>query len=125
MKEIMMRIRNIILSLSFAMSVLLSGIIFAHAMLENSDPADGAVLQAAPKVITLKFAHPTKLTMLKLKGGDKKIPIKIELVTTASAKFMIPMPSLEKGSYQAKWAALSDDGHAMSGTLSFTISSGK
>ncbi|MES2355533.1 MAG: copper resistance CopC family protein [Pseudomonadota bacterium] len=119
-----MNVRRIILSVVIVMTVLLSAKAFAHAMLEKSDPANGAVLQAVPKNITLQFGHPAKLTTLKLNNGDKDIPVTIDLAAAASTTFVVPLPSLEKGKYQVKWSALSGDAHVMTGVLSFTISSG-
>lgn len=94
----------------------------AHAMLESTSPENHAVLSAAPKTINLKFGHATKLTKLKLLSAGQEIPIAIDLSAPASTTFSIPLPALKPGSYQVKWGSLSGDGHAMSGSLSFTLS---
>ncbi|HXA47416.1 MAG TPA: copper resistance protein CopC, partial [Burkholderiaceae bacterium] len=67
------------------------------------------------------FAHPTKLVSLKLLKGSDPIALSTELPTEPASTFSIPLPSLTPGQYQATWSTISADGHAMKGSLSFTI----
>ena len=92
----------------------------AHAMLENTSPANNAVLSTAPKAIQLNFGHPTKLVMLKLLKGQETIPLSLERGQSAK-NFSVTLPELTSGKYLATWSTLSDDGHPMKGNISFTI----
>ena len=103
-------------------SLLFAGHALAHAMLESSSPANHAVLNAAPKTINLEFGHPTKLTKLKLLSSGQETPLTVDLSAPASTTFSLPLPALKPGTYQVKWSTLSADGHAMTGSLSFTLS---
>lgn len=94
----------------------------AHAMLEDSSPKNGSVLTVAPKAIHLEMGHPAKLTMFNLLNVERKIPVNFVPSTTDAKTFDIPVPALEPGKYEVKWATLGRDGHAMTGTLSFTLS---
>ena len=102
-------------------SLLFAGHAFAHAMLESSTPANHAVLGIAPKTIDLKFGHATKLTKLKLLSAGQETPLKVDLSAPASTTFSLPLPALKPGIYKVKWGTLSGDGHAMTGSLSFTV----
>lgn len=95
---------------------------YGHAMLENSTPANNAVLTAAPKSITLTFGHPTKLVRLKLLKGTDVVPTTVDASPAESKTFSIPLPALAPGQYQAMWSTISADGHPMRGTISFTVS---
>ena len=101
---------------------LFSGVAYGHAMLENSSPANHAVLNVAPKSIDLTFGHPTKLVALKLVKGSDSIPLTIDTSAPASKTFSIALPALVPGQYQASWSTIALDGHPMKGILSFTVS---
>ena len=91
-------------------------------MLESSAPVNHAVLSTAPKTITLVFGHSTKLTQLKLLGDGKEIPVTTDPAAPSAKTFSIPLPALKPAVYQVKWSALANDGHAMTGSLDFTVS---
>ncbi|MFZ6674486.1 copper resistance CopC family protein [Undibacterium sp. Xuan67W] len=97
-----------------------SGQVHAHAMLERSSPANNAVLSAAPRTIDLSFGHPTKLVMLKLLKGQEVIPLLTDNGQSAKT-FSVALPALTSGKYLATWSTLSGDGHAMKGSITFTI----
>jgi methionine-rich copper-binding protein CopC len=92
-----------------------------HVMLEQSSPANGAVLNAAPKSIDLTFGHATKLVMLKLVKGVEVVPLRVDGSAQEAKTFSIPLPALTSGQYQATWSTLSADGHPMKGKFSFTL----
>jgi methionine-rich copper-binding protein CopC len=105
----------------FVASLLLSGQAMAHAMLEKTVPTNNSTIATAPKFIDLKFGHPTILTKLKVLRGEEEIPVKFVSGTATNKNFSVPVPELKPGAYQVKWASLSGDGHAMSGSFKFTI----
>ena len=97
------------------------GTAFAHSMLISSSPANHEVLHVAPKSISLTFAHPTKLMMIKLMKGKDVIPVSLAASEKESMTFSVPLPVLTTGQYEANWSTLSGDGHPMKGTISFSI----
>lgn len=97
---------------------------FAHVDVESSTPANKATV-SAPSEITLHFSGPlvTRVSAVKLvdmHGGQ----VPATLVPTANSKDMVAKPGkpLAPGVYRLTWtAAGEDDGHKMSGNLSFTV----
>lgn len=108
------------LSVAGILCTLFIGQAHAHAMLESSSPANNAVLATAHKNFSLTFGHPTKLVMLKLDKGEEVIPLRVDSEHSAKG-FFIPLPPLGPGKYAATWSTLSDDGHPMKGTITFTV----
>lgn len=100
----------------------------AHADLVSSNPAAGARLAAAPATITLVFSEELKpegnlVTVTDASGaqvdaGDTALdlndPGRVSL--TVSLK-----PSLGDGAYTVNWTNASTDGHAETGSFSFTV----
>jgi len=114
MKKIWILI-NCVISLTYCTHAL------AHAMLKNSTPQNQAVLSSSPKTIDLKFGHETKLTSIKLSSSKENIPIQIDRNASASSSFSVPVPVLAPDVYKVKWGTLASDGHAMTGSFTFTI----
>ena len=86
-----------------------------------SVPADDAVLAAAPAALSLTFEHAVVLTQVQVHGpGHTAIPVSFTASTAAAASYSIPLPSLSSGAYEVHWSG-TGDGHAMEGTLHFTI----
>ncbi len=86
-----------------------------------SVPADDAVLAAAPSALSLTFEHAVVLTEVQLHGpGPTAIPIAFTPPASATATYSIPLPALSAGAYEVHWSG-TGDGHAMEGTLHFTI----
>ena len=89
----------------------------AHSILRSSTPADGAVLAAAPDELALQFGKGIRLTALGV-GGD---PVDLPAQSGFGTEFAIPLPALTPGTHDLVWRGLSVDGHAMKGTLTFTV----
>ena len=97
---------------------------FAHVDVESSNPADKATV-SAPSEITLHFSGPlvARVSAVKLvdaRGGQ----VPATLVPTANSRDLVAKPGkpLAPGIYRLTWtAAGEDDGHRMSGNLSFTV----
>ncbi len=86
-----------------------------------SVPADDAVLAAAPAALSLSFEHAVVLTEIQVHGpGHTAIPVTFTAATAAASTYSIPLPALSSGAYEVHWRA-TGDGHAMEGTLHFTI----
>ncbi len=86
-----------------------------------SVPADDAVLAAVPTNLSLTFEHPVVLTQVQVHGpGHTNIPVNFIAPSASTASYSIPLPALTPGAYEVHWNA-TGDGHAMEGTLHFTI----
>ena len=86
-----------------------------------SSPADDAVLATAPSNISLTFEHPVILTQVEVHGpGHTSIPVSFTAPAAATASYSVPLPALASGAYEVHWTA-TGDGHAMEGTLHFTV----
>lgn len=99
----------------------LTAIAQAHTHLKEATPADKSVVNTAPTNLVLKFSESAKVTALTLhKDGeaDQKLTASPD---TASAQVTAALPKLSPGKYSVDWRVVSDDGHIMSGKLSFTF----
>ncbi|MEJ0037632.1 MAG: copper resistance CopC family protein [Gammaproteobacteria bacterium] len=99
----------------------LSAVAQAHTHLKQATPADKSVVNTAPASVMLKFSEAAKVTALTLhKDGeaDQKLTASPD---TASAQVTAALPKLSPGKYSVNWRVVSDDGHIMSGQLSFTF----
>jgi len=96
---------------------------FAHAHLLKSTPAEGAVT-ASPQMIMLTFSE--KLTQ-KLSGFEvvkaDGTKVDVAVMTADGGKVLHAMPAkpLAPGVYKVNWVAVTDDGHRMTGTVTFTV----
>ncbi|MEZ5959047.1 MAG: copper resistance protein CopC [Hyphomonadaceae bacterium] len=85
-----------------------------------SIPADDAVLATAPTSLSLTFDHTVVLTSVQVHGpGHTTVPINFT-AGNAATSYSIPLPALAAGAYEVHWNA-NGDGHAMEGTLHFTV----
>ena len=91
----------------------------AHVELVRSDPADGAVLSAAPRELRLTFsealvASGSVAEVLDPEG--RPVPgVRARVDPRRRALLTIALPRLEPGVYSTIWTATSDDGHRSRG----------
>ena len=101
-----------------------AGPAFAHTRLESSDPADGATLDAAPTAISLTFneAIPAEFAQITILGPDgTNYPA--GQVTANDTTVATTLAALgPAGRYEVGYRVVSDDGHPITGSLSFTLS---
>lgn len=103
-----------------------AGSAFAHAALKESDPADGSVLDAAPRDITLTFTESVSL----LRDSIRVVDPESRAVDTGkpgragdradTARVILPA-GLDDGTYTIAWRVVSADSHPISGALIFSI----
>ncbi len=94
----------------------------AHSPLETSDPADGAVLDAAPAEVLFDFNGDIRLTRVTVNhDGSDLTDLDLSAYDGFVSEFAIPMPDSGPGTYLIEWRGLGTDGHVMTGTLSFTV----
>lgn len=103
-----------------------TGVVRAHSPVETSSPADGETLAAAPETLVLNFENPARVLRVEVthtgddaeagETSDLDIPSR-DLTETIS----LTPPSQGAGSYLVEWRALGEDGHAMDGTFTYTV----
>jgi methionine-rich copper-binding protein CopC len=101
--------------------LLFSAASIAHTHLVASSPADRAELTSAPKEAVLTFAEAVVMTAAKLESTDGTKTVLKPLPDGSVKEAHIPLPTLVAGRYRLQWRATSDDGHVMSGELSFVV----
>ncbi|MDG5807526.1 copper resistance protein CopC [Streptomyces ossamyceticus] len=103
-----------------------AGTASAHAALKGTDPADGSVLDSAPKDVTLTFTEPVSL----LQDSIRVIDPENRAVDTSkpgrsgdrsdTARVTLPA-GLADGTYTVAWRVISADSHPISGALLFSV----
>ncbi|MEB7506048.1 copper resistance CopC family protein [Arthrobacter koreensis] len=111
-----------VLLAAFAAVLFLAAPAHAHDELVSSNPADGAVLDAAPSEIELVFS--SELMDL----GNQVIVEDAAGNNVAASEPVLTretlvqaVPALDAGDYKVNWRAVSGDGHPITGTFSFTV----
>ena len=111
----------------------------AHSPLASSSPQNGETLDVSPTEIFMEFKLPAKLIKVDLTkqsdkqeknllgrlfgGGDdgEPVPLGTSFLMTIDKRQIIPLPSLQNGSYSLTWRAMGEDGHVVKGDLTFNI----
>jgi copper resistance protein C len=104
--------------------LLVAGAVQAHARLLRASPAPGAVLSAAPAEIRLFFDEPLRAgNEITLYGRDfnPTIGLLAELDPVDGRQLFAPAPPLAPGDYTVQWTAVSQDGHPITGSYTFTL----
>ena len=99
-----------------------SGLGWAHSKQETTVPANNAVLTEAPAELVLKFDKPMRITKLALTdqaGTDYDVQRTDQMKHVL--KLVAQLDPVPNGEYQVDWRGLSEDGHPMKGTFSFTV----
>lgn len=94
----------------------------AHAQLEGTVPADGAVLAASPPEVSFTFGED-------LLPGSTTIAVVDAAGTVVTAQpgtidgptITAPMPQLAPGTYQVSYRVVSADGHPVTGAITFAV----
>jgi methionine-rich copper-binding protein CopC len=94
----------------------------AHSELRSTVPTDGARLAQPPAKVELVFNEDVQVTALRLldaSGGA----VRLERTAPRGARRSesAALPLLAPGAYRIRWAAISADGHPISGTLRFEV----
>jgi methionine-rich copper-binding protein CopC len=92
----------------------------AHASLLSSDPEEGSVVAALPDQLVLTFNEPVRLDRVQAfaPGGD-------DWSVTAEAQdnrlVVVPQEDPGTGTVVVAWQVISEDGHVVGGSLTFSI----
>lgn len=103
-------------------SVLFAAPATAHASLVETDPADGAVVDTAPAVITLTFNEPVSpnvesTTLLDAEGD----PVDIDVQGSGADVRLTTSETLADGTFIVNWRVISSDDHPISGGFTFSV----
>lgn len=92
----------------------------AHAALVETSPAEGAVLQAAPGMIHLRFNEPVRSLAMRL--FDAQGRAQDLTVTRRDTMLMATVPAgLAPGTHVLSYRVISTDGHPVAGSLTFSV----
>jgi methionine-rich copper-binding protein CopC len=95
----------------------------AHDVLIATEPADGAVVAAAPTQVKLTFAQQALSigTRMRVTGPGGAV-VSSRPVQVVGSYVTQPLdPGLSPGGYTVVWRVTSADGHPVSGTFGFTL----
>jgi copper transport protein len=113
-----------LLSVVLIMLVLSAGRAMAHAQLETTQPSANQRFQAGkpPAKVTLRFNETVSASANGIRLFDE-LGERITLAETSGSGLIIeaPLPRLADGSYIVVWAVVSDDGHPVRGSYTFTV----
>lgn len=104
------------------LTVAVPGSASAHAQLVSTDPADGAVVPAAPAELTLTFNEPVRLVedtvrVLDPAGADLDVNTR-----AVDAQVIAELPSdVPDGTYVVSWRVISADSHPVAGAFTFSV----
>jgi hypothetical protein len=114
---------------AFALGLLLAaGGAWAHAHLENAQPAAGSVRTDVTEV-RLAFTEALEARLSSIRIEDREDRAVVEPAAAADpadAKVLVVhlYEKLPPGNYTVKWVAVASDGHRASGSYSFQVSAG-
>ncbi len=116
--------RGVVLALLTGLALLLgTAPAWAHSRLESSDPASGTSVATAPQKVSLTFNEPvqpgfTVITVIGPDGDDYHSGDISEVDDTVSVGVLPLGPA---GAYQIGYRVVSADGHPVSGSVPFTM----
>ena len=94
---------------------------WAHASLNATEPADGAVLESAPTSYSLTFSEPVSPLSLNLIRPDGSATA-LERFSLEGNVLEIEAPGdLDRGTHVLSWRVVSEDGHPVGGSVIFSI----
>ncbi len=109
--------------------IVVTPVVFAHATLLRSDPADNSILTDPPREIRLWFSEPispefSSAEILDINGQPVKIS-GIRIDPADPTLMILTLPKLPEGLYSIRWKVLSEaDGHFTQGPLVFGVGEG-
>ncbi|CAN5798616.1 copper resistance protein CopC [soil metagenome] len=95
----------------------------AHAELTVTDPADGAVVDAAPEQITLQYSEDVAVQPDGVRVLDQAGE-RVDAGTARASGSVVTVPidgTIPDGGYVVAWRAVSADGHPVRGAFGFSV----
>jgi copper transport protein len=97
----------------------------AHAELLSSDPQPGAVLDSAPKNITLTFTEPVEISLGAIRlfdGTGTSVDVSAARHPDGNEAIVeVDLPALDNGSYVVDWRVVSADSHPVHAAFTFQV----
>ncbi|HEY1281147.1 MAG TPA: copper resistance CopC family protein [Acidimicrobiales bacterium] len=112
------------LVVAVASLLLLAGPASAHASLETSDPANGAVLTQAPSQIVLGFDESVDIALGAIRlydGRGHEIDVGPAHHQGDDAHVAVSVPKLADDAYVVSWRVVSADSHPVHGAFTFQV----
>jgi len=117
---------GLVLPIAFAVGGIGAGPAGAHAALVGSDPADGTSSATAPTSITFTFneniAQPAYIAVKAPDGTQVKVS-KVRAVDDAVTATVADVG--QRGTYSASYRVVSSDGHPVTGTITYDVTTGR
>lgn len=116
--------KNLLLAATLLTS--LAGTALAHSPVNTSEPADGASLEVVPEALTLILAEPGRFMKVDVThttvDGSADHTMELEIPSRDMTEMMeFTAPDMGAGTYLVEWRVLGEDGHAMDGTVTYTV----
>ncbi|HVV94994.1 MAG TPA: CopD family protein [Hyphomicrobiales bacterium] len=93
----------------------------AHAALVGAEPADGAIVAAAPRQLVLTFDEPVAPITLSLSGKGDKGAALTDWRRQGNAIVITPPGAIAPGTHALSWRVVSLDGHPVGGAVVFSV----
>jgi copper transport protein len=110
-------------ALSGAFVVLLATPAFAHAVLLQTIPGEGAVLTSPPKTVTLRYNEQVEASLGAVRIYDSNAH-RVDTGTIskpAPDTVQVAVPRLPSGAYVVTWRVISADSHPVQGSFTFQV----
>lgn len=111
--------------LHFFLSLLWSGAVMAHAVVERTMPASGSVISAAPDNVIIYFDAELEpffsKVIVKDAKGEKVSVGDGELARDSRKILTTKLSATGRGTYHVYWNVVSHDGHRAKGDFGFTV----
>ncbi|WP_136684832.1 copper resistance CopC/CopD family protein [Falsirhodobacter xinxiangensis] len=101
--------------------VLCSGAAHGHAALMETDPADGAILDAGPDAVNLHFDSPVRPLVARVTKPDGTTHTLPAATLQGNAVSWALRPLQQQGSHLISWRVTAEDGHPLAGGTLFSI----
>ena len=97
----------------------------AHASLVSTDPADGSTLKSAPRTIQMTFSEGIRVADVSASAPDGGVVGMAEPVIDGVNVSADMAPTDQRGEYRVSYRVVAADGHAASGVIRFTATTGR
>lgn len=101
--------------------VLASSQAWAHAVLLDTTPPDGAVLNEPPAAIVMRFNEPVAPVALRVVDAVGRDLVAAGAARSQDRELRLDMPALAAGDYVVSWRVVSADSHPIGGAFVFSV----
>jgi copper transport protein len=95
---------------------------YGHAVVVETVPADGALLDAAPDEVVIRFNEPVRPVAAQVLNATEDVMTPADAASVQGDDLRIALPSrMAQGSYLASYRVISADSHPVGGSIVFSI----